>query len=145
MTQVPTAFVDFARRLLLHEPGNESVDEVTGSMEQGCRALHDRIAPLVGSAAFDALIVRAVKLASRKFAFLDDTPIGANCSADGLRQAVEGREQREVTDAVVAILANFLWLLVIFIGENLGIRMVHEIWPHVPFKAAGSSTEEVQP
>ena len=144
MTQVPTTFTDFARRLLLHEAGNGSVDEVTGSMEQGCRALQDRIAPLVGSAAFDALIVRAVKLAARKFAFLDDTPIGANCSADGLRQAVEGREQREVTDAVAAILANFLWLLVIFIGENLGLRMVHEVWPGVQVPARGSYTKEAE-
>ena len=145
MTQVPTTFIDFAGRILSHGQSNGSVDEVTGAMEQGCQALRGRLAPLVGSAAFDALMGRAVNLAARNFAFLDDTPIGANCSADGLRQAVAGREQREVTDAVVAILANFLWLLVIFIGENLGIRMVHEIWPHVPFKAAGSSTEEVQP
>ena len=145
MTQVPATFIDFAGRILLHGRSNGSIDEVTGAMEQGCQALQGRLAPLVGSAAFDALMGRAVNLAARNFAFLDDTPIGANCSADGLRQAAEGREQREVTDAVVAILANFLWLLVIFIGENLGIRMVHEIWPHVPFKAAGSSTEEVQP
>jgi len=140
MTQVPAPFIDFAGRILLHGRSNGSADEVTGAMEQGCQALHGRLAPLVGSAAFDALMGRAVYLAARNFAFLGETPI-ANCSADGLRQAVEGREQREVTDAVAAILANFIWLLVIFIGENLGLRMVHEIWPGVPIPAPGSSTE----
>ena len=145
MTQVPTTFIDFAGRILSHGQSNGSVDEVTGAMEQGCQALRGRLAPLVGSAAFDALMGRAVNLAARNFAFLDDTPIGANCSADGLRQAAEGREQREVTDAVAAILANFIWLLVIFIGENLGLRMVHEIWPGVPVPVWGHSTEEAEP
>jgi len=145
MTQVPTTFIDFAGRILLHGRSHGSVDEVTVAMEQGCQALQGRLAPLVGSAAFDALMGRAVNLAARNFAFLGDTPIGANCSADGLRQAVEGRERREVTDAVTGILANFIWLLVIFIGENLGLRMVHEIWPGVPVPVWGHSTEEAEP
>ncbi len=145
MTQIPGSLVDFARQLLSHDLGNGSINDVASAMERWCRALHSRLAPVIGSAAFDALIGRAVKLAARNFAFLNDSSMGANCSADELRQALEGREQEEVTNAAVAILANFLWLLVIFIGENLGLRMVHEIWPDVPFKAPGSSTEEVQP
>lgn len=54
----------------------------------------------------------------------------------------EGREPREVTDALIAILSNFFWLLVILIGENLGLRKVHEIWPDVPLTAHGSSPRE---
>jgi hypothetical protein len=71
--------------------------------------------------------------------------ITPTCSVDGLRQAVDGREPAETEDALVAILANFLWLLVIFIGENLGLRKVHEVWPDVPFTLPRSSSEKAQP
>ncbi len=145
MTPVPTSTTDFARRLLLHEAGNgRSARDLADAMARGCLALHGQLAPLVSGAGFDALFKRAVMLAAREFSFL--AAIGPlttpNCSLDGLRQAVEGREPREVADALVAILANFIWLLVIFLGENLGLRKVHEVWPDVPLKAPASSSEK---
>ena len=116
-------------------------------MERVCQALYRQLAPLVSAAGFNALLARAAKLAVREFPFL--AAIGAvatpNCSFDGLRQAAEGRDPAEVADALVAILANFLWLLVLFIGENLGLRKVHEVWPDVPFTPPGFSSEKAQP
>ena len=116
-------------------------------MERVCQALHTRLAPLVSAAGFNALLARAAKLAVREFPFLAaiDAITTPNCSFDGLRQAAEGRDPAEVADALVAILANFLWLLVIFIGENLGLRKVHEVWPDVPFTPPGFSSEKAQP
>ena len=109
--------------------------------------MHTRLAPLVSAAGFNALVGRAVKLAVREYPFLAavraiTTP---NCSFDGLRQAAEGRDPAEVADALVAILANFFWLLVLFIGESLGLRKVHEIWPDIPFTLPGSSSEKARP
>jgi hypothetical protein len=114
-------------------------------MERACEAMRNRLAPLVSVAGFNALLGRAVKLAAREFPFL--AAIGAataapNGSLDGLWQAVEGCEPAEGADALVAILANFIWLLVIFIGENLVMRKVHEAWPQVPLHALDSSFEK---
>lgn len=148
MTQVPASLTDFARRLLLHEAGNaRSGHDLADAMERGCLALHGRLAPLVSSAGFDALMGRAIRLAARDFPFLAalTTPIGVNCSFDGLRQTVEGREPKEVAEALVAVLANFIWLLVIFIGENLGLRKVREVWPEVPVTPPGFSSEKAPP
>jgi hypothetical protein len=145
MNEVPPALRDFARRLLLHEAGNgRSARDRADALERVCQALHGRLAPLVSSAGFDALVARAAKLASREFPFLAavNGPIGTNCSIEGLRQAVEGRGPQEVADALVAILANLIWLLVIFIGENLGLRKVREVWPDVPLTMPGSSSEK---
>jgi len=116
-------------------------------MERVCQALHTRLAPLVSAAGFNALVGRAVKLAARDHPFLAATSAitAPTCSFDGLRQAAEGREPADVADALVAILANFIWLLVIFIGENLGLRKVHEVWPDVPFTPPGVSSEKAQP
>ena len=148
MTEVPVPLADFARRLLLHEAGKaRTARELAEAMERACLALHRQLAPLLSSAGFDALIGRAVKLAAREFPFLaavgNTTP--TKRLLDGLRQAVEQRESKEVENALVAILANFIWLLVIFIGENLGLRKVREVWPDVPLTLPGSSSQKAQP
>ena len=143
MTQVPAPLADFARRLLLHEAGKgRSSREFADAAERACLALHRQLAPLLSSAGFDALIGRAMKLAAREFPFLatvGNTTPRSGCF-DGLRQAVEQRESKEVENALVAILANFMWLLIIFIGENLGLRKVREAWPDVPPTLPGSSS-----
>jgi hypothetical protein len=142
MTQVPAPLADFARRLLLHEAGKDRNPlRLADAMERACLALQRQLAPLLSSAGFDALIGRAVKLAAREFPLLASvgTTIPRSGCFDGLRQAVEQRESKEVEDALVAILANFIWLLVIFIGENLGLRKVREVWPDVPLTLPGSS------
>jgi hypothetical protein len=43
----------------------------------------------------------------------------------GLEEFFEGR---------VVLLAQLLGLLVAFIGENLTLRLVREVWPKVPLK-----------
>jgi hypothetical protein len=148
MTQVPAHFADFARRLLLHEAASgRSARELADAMERACLALHRQIAPLVSSAGFHALIGRAVKLAARDFLLLaavGSTTPRKGCF-DGLQQAAEQHESKEVESALVAVLANFMWLLVIFIGENLGLRKVREVWPDVPLTVPGSSSQKAQP
>jgi hypothetical protein len=136
MTEVPDTIADYARRLLLRETRDQN--DIVGAMERACRALQDRLAPLLGLGAFEALMARAVVLAGRKFAFLNGTTMGANCSADRLRQVALEHGQKEVMDAVAAMLANFLWLLVTFTGESIGLRIAQEIWPTVALKSPGS-------
>jgi len=148
MTHLPPSLAEFARRLLLHEAGEgQRTEDLANAMERACQALHAQLTPLVSGAGFNALLGRAVKLAARDYSFLAATSVITNptCSFDGLRQAAEGREPADVADALVAILANFIWLLVLFIGENLGLRKVHEVWPDVPFTPPGFSSEKAQP
>jgi hypothetical protein len=146
MTQVPASLTDFARRLLLHQAGDRrSARDLVDAMERGSLSLHRQLAPLLSSTGFDALIGRAVKLAARDFPFLAAVTTPKSGSLDGLRQAAEPLEPQEVERALVAILATFIWLLIIFIGENLGLRKVREVWPDVPFTLPGSSSTKAQP
>ncbi len=148
MRPVPPPLTDFARRLFVHEAGeHQRTEDFVDAIERVCQSLHTRLAPLVSTAGFNALIGRAVKLAAREYPFLAATSAitTPTCSFDGLRQAAEGRDPADVADALVAILANFIWLLVIFIGENLGLRKVHEVWPDVPWMPPGFSSEKAQP
>ena len=144
MAQIPPRLFDFARLLLRREADKDSDDPSAGflgALDRACGALHDRLAPLISSAGFQTLIGRAVQLASRDFPFLANVTVATNtrCSLSGLPVAVEGRAPEEVADALTAVLAHFIWLLVIFIGENLGLRKVREVWPEVPFDRKDSS------
>ena len=131
----PERLSDFARRLLRHEAETAGhADEIAVAFDSACRALHDRLAPLISSSGFYALLARAVKLAARDAPFLASVSISKNgeCALSGLAGAIEKRDPAEVADALTMALAHFMWLLVIFIGENLGLRKVREIWPEVP-------------
>jgi hypothetical protein len=143
MNQVPAPLTDFATRLLAHEAGeSRTAADLVAAIERGCDSLHAQLAPLVSSAGFHALLARAVTLAARDFSFLavvNATVLQHGC-LEGLREATESRPAKEVERALIAILATFIWLLIIFIGETIGLRKVHEVWPDVPFTPSGSSS-----
>jgi hypothetical protein len=138
----PERLSDFARRLLRHEA--ESVGhagQIAAGFESACRALHDRLAPLISSSGFHTLLDRGLRLAARDSPFLASVSISTNgdCAISGLA-AIEERDPAEVADALTMVLAHFIWLLVIFIGENLGLRKVREIWPEVPLDSVNPSS-----
>ena len=139
----PERLSDFARRLLRHEAETAGhADEIAVGFESACRALHDRLAPLISSSGVHTLLARALKLAARDFPFLASVSISFNgdCALSGLAGATEKRDPAEIADGLTAALAHFMWLLVIFIGENLGLRKVREIWPEVPLDSVNSSS-----
>jgi len=117
-------------------------DEIAVGFERACRALHDRLAPLISSAGFYALLARALRLAARDAPFLASVSISTkgDCALTDLDAAAERRDPTEVADALTMALAHFMWLLVIFIGENLGLRKVREIWPEVPLDNVNPSS-----
>lgn len=139
----PERLSDFARRLLRHEAQSGGhADEIAVGFERACRALHERLAPLISSSGFHALLARAFKLAARDAPFLAGVRISTNgdCALSGLDGGIEKRDPAEIADGLTAALAHFMWLLVIFIGENLGLRKVREIWPEVPLDSVNPST-----
>ncbi len=136
MRRVPPLLEDFARRLLLHEAGGrQRSEDFADAMIRACQALHVRLTPLLSAAGVNALLGRAITLAAREFPILAELSAirAPDCSLNGLQEALDKDDPSGAADAVVAILGNFLWLLVDFIGENLGLRKVHEAWPGVPF------------
>lgn len=137
----PQELADFARRVLQYEV--ERVEQPggwTAGLQRVCQALHERLAPLISSAGFRTLFTRAIKLAARDFPFLATLHVHTNggCTFIGVPGAGATRESRHLADALTAVLAHFMWLLVIFIGENLGLGKIREVWPEVPFDAVDS-------
>jgi hypothetical protein len=95
--------------------------------------LYAHLERLIAAAGFHALLRRALSLASAEFVWLKGVRVeeGRGCSFVGLRDAAEGRSVGEVGEAFGAIVANVLWLLVTFIGEDLTLRLVRDAWPEL--------------
>jgi hypothetical protein len=141
----PRRLAEFARALLRHEAEKAGTGNAPATgFQPVCRILYQRLAPLISSAGFEALFARAIKLAYRDHPVLDTVGVAVNgdCALTGLRAVIDGHEPQEAFDALAAVVANFIWLLVIFLGENLGLRKVREGWPQVPFDRTDSSGAE---
>ena len=78
-------------------------------------------ARFAGSDGFSSLVRRALALAKADDPSLRQLSMGADGLLEGLEQVPD--------DAVLAIIAHFLELLVTFVGEPLTLRFVREAWP----------------
>jgi hypothetical protein len=136
-----------AQRLIEHEAtktGNP--DEPVKAIESCCQRLHDRLDRLIGAGGFRALLNRALYLAKKKYAWLEGVGIedDPGCEFKDLREAVKGKKPVTVNEACTLILANVIWLLVTFIGEDITIGLIQEAWPDVTIDIAASSSEEAK-
>ncbi len=111
-----------AQRLLtLEERLHGATDDDSAGGVRVLDHLGVALARFAGSDSFNSLVRRALALARADEPALQQVSIKANGSLEGLEQ-IAG-------DAVVAIVAQFLGLLVTFIGEPLTLRLVRDAWP----------------
>lgn len=145
MKPVNPTLQKLALRLLEHEAATSgNPHEPVKAIELCCQRLHDRLDRLIGAGGFRALLNRALHLAKKKYAWLEGVGIEdyPGCEFKDLREAVKGKKPATVNEACTLILANVIWLLVIFIGEDITIGLIQEAWPHVTIDIAASSSKE---
>jgi hypothetical protein len=98
--------------------------------------LHDTMSNLVGGVGFDAIVRRAIQLTRREHAWLEPVPIGAPVEIERLADQGNRVDEREATEGVTVLFAMVLQLLSTFIGGELTLRQVRQIWaelsPEVP-------------
>ncbi len=145
---------NLAERLLAHEAKrlrspiikNNVEDISAAAMEAACLRLHKTLVPLIGATGFHALLARSLTLAKREYPFLDaittNEKQAEECSLNGVREAAEKCGKTEIKREFAAIFANFIWLLVTFIGEDLAFMYLRETWSDVSFDGATSSMKK---
>ena len=149
MTAVTPAQRDLARWLLEEEMGDlREPEALLDAAERACQKLCQRLARLVTVVGYQALLARALHLARGEFPFLDGVRGGATEDAcfDGLRAKTEGIDPAMLRAALTTVLARVIGLLITFIGDDLTLRLVRDVWPDAPF--GGTSTrhaEDAQP
>jgi hypothetical protein len=144
MSSTSPAIRDLAERLLASEPARAASNNGDADLAvRACERLRAPLTKLAGSAGFSSLLSRALALAKRQAPALDAlyvAPDGSLLGSDELHDALEIAEAGR--QGTVILLAEFLALLVTFIGAPLMLSLVREAWPEASSEILSLRTEE---
>lgn len=141
----PPGLRKWSRRLLEHQADNPSHPQaLLAAAEPVCQGLQEKLITLIGSDGCRVLISRAWVLTRREFPALNPIETNGNCHLQGQDKSLQGLDAEQAAEVQVVMLANLLWLLMIFIGEDLSMHLMYELWPDLPPGELGSSAEEAE-
>ena len=124
---------DFAQRLIAYETkGNKSSKTKTATVFLVGEKLRLHLTALMGNVGYRALLSRALALANAEVPWLHAVHVKANGSFGGLDELGPQVGPETIAEGSVVLLAQLLGLLVAFIGGNLTLRLVREMWPKIP-------------
>ena len=130
MDQATPALRDLARHLLALEVNQtEHLHQEVQTALRVIEKLRSYLFKMVGSAGFQALLARAVVLATAEVGWLKVVRVQDDTTLQGFQEAAQQQPAKAVTLGSTALLAQLLGLLVTFIGEALTLRLVEDIWP----------------
>jgi len=102
--------------------------------------LRQNLIAFAGVAGFQSLASRALALAKSEAASLGSVKVAADGSLRGLGefeyQANSSKDQAEGdqgVDGEIILISRLLGLLLIFLGETLTLRLLHDAWPEADF------------
>ena len=122
----------FARYLIECETkGNKSFGTMASAAFPVPEKLRQPLTVLMGSGGFRALLSRALALATTEVRWLRAVQVKADGAFEGVETLHERIDPAELVEGRVELLAQLLGLLVAFIGPNLTLRLVREIWPQI--------------
>jgi hypothetical protein len=132
MTRVTPQMQDVAVRLVAYET-KESKSSESGRPAAflACERLRPHLATLMGQGGFRAVLARALAVASTEEPRLAAVQVKADGSLDGWDKLEVQVNPKELTESGILLVAQLLGLLVAFIGDNLTLRMVRDVWPKV--------------
>ena len=96
--------------------------------------LRAKFSRFVGVAGFASLMSRALVMAQVDAPLLNGVQVRADGTFAGIPEFEQNPDSAKVQHAESVLLAQFLGLLVLFIGEALMFRMVLDIWPDLDNK-----------
>jgi hypothetical protein len=121
---------DLSQRLIAYETrGKKSAKTKTPAAFRVCEKMRPHLATLMGAAGFRALLSRALALASTEASWLRPVHVKSDGSLAGLDEREAHRDSEEVAEGTIVLLAQLLGLLVAFIGEQLTLQLMREVWP----------------
>lgn len=131
MSRATPKMRNFAKRLIAYEArGTESFEaKKTPAAFHVYEKLRPRLATLMGTAGFRALLARALALANADVAWLRAVHVKPDGSLEGLAELEAQVDPTEIAEGNVVLLAQLLGLLETFIGEALTLQLARDLWP----------------
>lgn len=118
-----------AERLVAYETRDrKSAETSRQAMFLVGEQLPSQLATLLGNVAVRALLSRALALASTEVPWLRAVHVAADGSFHGLSEN-GAHDADEMREGRVVVLAQLLGLLVAFIGDELTLRLLRDVWP----------------
>jgi hypothetical protein len=94
---------------------------------------------LMGRGGFQALLARALMLATAEVPWLATVRVVADGELEGLTVATTTFDPADFVEGEAVLLAQLLGLLVAFIGPALTLRLINQLWPQLAFDDADFS------
>jgi len=131
MAEISATARELARRALLDTGGGQREPAALAeAADHAYVRLRDRLADLIGVLGYGALVARAMRMVQAESPGLTRVTVDAQAEdrLQGLRAFALASRGDPVAAAedLAAILAHIIGLLVVFIGEDLAVRLVHE-------------------
>lgn len=95
--------------------------------------LRPHLSMLMGRGGFQALLARALVLATAELPSLTAVRVVADGELEGLAVIQATFDAAELANGEVVLLAHLLGLLVTFIGPALILHLINQLWPHLSF------------
>ena len=119
-----------AKRLMAHETReNDSSETKNPAVFPVFDRLSPQLATLMGNAGFRGLLSRALALANEEVRWLRAVHVKSDGSLTGLQELQAQLAPEQFFEGRTVLLAQLLGLLVAFIGANLTVRLLSELWP----------------
>jgi hypothetical protein len=127
-TMVTPSLRAFAQQLLDYETreGDLSISDATVHV---CEKLRRSLSALAGVTGYRVLLARALTLAKADVPWLGVAQVNADGVLVGLGEVDPQLDKHEVTQGEVVLIAHLVALLVGFVGEDLTVSLVREVWP----------------
>jgi len=124
---------ELARNIVAHESGGESDSgAAAAAIEVACERLNHELVDMLGTGGLSALFTRALRLAQREHPVLAEVGISGEPapSFSDLSRSLATKTDEEASAAATGILAHAIGLLVMLVGEELGLQPIRKLWPH---------------
>jgi hypothetical protein len=132
MKQAAPAIQNLARHLLaLEANGTDQTEVGGGGTVSALTKLGLHLTKLVGANGYEALLARSLVLATMEAGWLRTVRVQADGTLVGFNEAAQQQVTQAGAKGGVALIAQLLDLLRIFIGEAVTMSIVRDIWPEV--------------
>jgi hypothetical protein len=133
MSRASPQLRQLAQRLIAYETGDA---QPSGTETPTGFPVADKLRPplvtLMGNGGFQAVLSRALALAKVEVPWLRTVHLKPDGSLERLGELEARVDPKQNAEGRVVLLAQLLGLLVAFVGEDLTLRLLREVWPKAP-------------
>jgi hypothetical protein len=144
MAHPSPVIVEVARRIVELEAGGSPDPRASAAaVETACGWLRDRLVDLLGSGGVSAWLRRGLHLAQREQPLLVGVAVSGESAAcfTGLAESLSASTNEEAAAVAATVLSHMLDVLVMLLGEELGLKPVRKNWPQATMVGESGNPE----